>query len=66
MLPCLLNRQDGCQDMLQCFGLELYSELGAFLEAQRFSGPNQTVYVLYFYPPPWVLALDRLVACPSA
>ena len=46
------HRQDGCQDMLLCFGLELYSETDTFLEAQRFSGPNQTVYVLFFYQPP--------------
>jgi hypothetical protein len=38
--------------MLQCFGLELYSEQNAFLEAQHFSGPNQTVYVIFFYSPP--------------
>ena len=47
--PC---RQDSCQDMLQCYGLDLYSEQNVFLEAQRFSGPNQTVYVLFFYTPP--------------
>jgi hypothetical protein len=46
------NRQDDCQDMLQCFGLELYSELDEFLEAQRFGGSNQSVYVLFFYMPP--------------
>jgi hypothetical protein len=46
------NRQDDCQDMLQCFGLELYSELDEFLEAQRFGGSNQSVYVLFFYRPP--------------
>jgi hypothetical protein len=38
--------------MLQCFGLSLYSEQNSFLEAQRFSGPSQTLYVLYFYRPP--------------
>jgi hypothetical protein len=38
--------------MLQCFGLSLFSEQNVFLESQRFSGPNRTVYVLYFYRPP--------------
>jgi hypothetical protein len=47
-----LCRQDSCQDMLACFGLELYSEQNALLEAQRFDGPNKTVYVLFFYMPP--------------
>jgi hypothetical protein len=37
--------------MLKCFGLELVSEKGALLEAQRFSGPTQSVYVLNFYQP---------------
>jgi hypothetical protein len=49
------HRQDACQDMLQCFGLELYSELGVFLEAQRFGGGSKSVYVLFYYPPPCVL-----------
>jgi hypothetical protein len=46
------NRQDGCQDMLQCFGLELYSELDQFLEAHRFDGGSKSVYVNFFYRPP--------------
>ncbi len=60
------NRQDDCQDMLQCFGLELYSELNDFLEAQRFSGPNQKVYVLFFYrppPPPRCVQVALLCCC---
>ncbi len=48
----MYNRQDDCQDMLQCFGLELYSEQNMFLEAQRFGGVNQSVYVIFFYRPP--------------
>jgi hypothetical protein len=39
--PC---RQDSCQDRLQCFGVQLYDELDRYLEEQRFSGPNSTVY----------------------
>jgi hypothetical protein len=60
------NRQDDCQDMLQCFGLELYSELNDFLEAQRFSGPSQKVYVLFFYkppPPPRCVQVALLCCC---
>ncbi len=48
-----MRRQDDCQDMLQCFGLEVYSELNALLEAQRFTNiGSQTVYALFFYRPP--------------
>jgi hypothetical protein len=50
--PLPARRQDACQDMLKCFGLELHSEKDALLEAQRFSGPTQSVYVLNFYQPP--------------
>ena len=60
------NRQDDCQDMLQCFGLELYSEQNEFLEQQRFSGPNQKVYVLFFYrppPPPRCVQVALLCCC---
>jgi hypothetical protein len=39
--PC---RQDSCQDRLQCYGVQLYDELDRYLEEQRFSGPNSTVY----------------------
>lgn len=46
------NRQDACQDMLQCYGLELYSEQDQFLEAHRFDGGSQRVYVVFFYQPP--------------
>jgi hypothetical protein len=46
------NRQDGCQDMLQCFGLKLYSELDQFLEEHRFDGGSKSVYVIFFYRPP--------------
>ncbi len=60
------NRQDACEDMLQCFGLELYNELDQFLEAQRFSGPSQKVYVLFFYkppPPPRCVRVTLLCCC---
>ena len=39
--PC---RQDNCQDRLQCYGVQLYNELDQFLEEERFSGPNSTLY----------------------
>ena len=38
------NRQDDCQDRLQCYSLQLVSELGVVLDTQPFSGPNASVY----------------------
>ena len=49
----IYNRQDGsCQDRLQCFCVDLYSELDVFLETRCFGGADQSVYVIYFYLPP--------------
>jgi hypothetical protein len=53
--------------MLQCFGLELYSEMGALLESQRFNGPVLSVYVIFFYAPPCVpLPAEQLAGSCSA
>ena len=43
------NRQDDCQDRLQCFGVQLFSEENVFLEEARFDGSTGTVHVVYFY-----------------
>jgi hypothetical protein len=37
--------------MLQCFNLELASELGASLDMQPFSG-SPSVYTIFFFHPP--------------
>jgi hypothetical protein len=48
--------------MLQCFGLELLSEMGVLLEAQRFNGPSQSIYVIFFYSPPCAPLLAESLA----
>jgi hypothetical protein len=48
-----LRRQDAqCQDRLQCFGFELYSEANVLLDSGRFDGTARALYVFYFYK--WV------------
>jgi hypothetical protein len=38
------NRQDDCQDRLQCYSLQLVSEMGATLSTFPFSGAAAAVY----------------------
>jgi hypothetical protein len=38
------GRQDDCQDRLQCYSLQLVSELGVVLDTRPFSGPNASMY----------------------
>jgi hypothetical protein len=46
------NRQDDCQDRLQCFSLRLTSELGAVIDTYPFGGPVAAMYTFFFYQPP--------------
>ena len=42
--PRSYNRQDACQDRLQCYSLQLISELGDVLDTRPFNGPNASMY----------------------